>query len=58
MVVPLSVNRLPLLEGTCVSWGGPLSAAVYVARLPAAAAEGEAPAVSSAKRQVRELFDR
>ena len=51
--VPLSVSRLDRLEALCRAWGGPVSAAVYVAVFPNAG-----PLTTKAMRSMQELFDR
>jgi hypothetical protein len=51
--VPLSASRLNRLEALCRAWGGPVSAAVYVAVFPGAGA-----VTDNAMRSMQALFDR
>ncbi len=55
MAVPLSASRLDRLDVLCRHWGGPVSAAVYVALAPV---PGAAALLNAARRSLQALFDR
>ena len=56
MVVTANVGRLGMLPGLCASWGGVVSAAVYVAHLAAMPAAERAAAAARAAASVRDVF--
>ena len=56
LAVPLSAERLQLLEGSCSSYGGPVSAAVYLGLTPEQQAAGSL--LDDVKRAVHSLFGR
>ena len=53
VAVPLSADRLDRLGALCRQWGGPVSAAVYVATYA-----GGGPVIDDAMSSVQALFDR
>jgi len=55
MAVPLSASRLDRLEALCRHWGGPVSAAVYLALAPV---PGAAASLDAAQCSLQALFDR
>lgn len=57
MLVTATVGRLGMLPGQCASWGGVLSAAVYVAHLGGAADAKTTEKIASAVDAVRAVFN-
>lgn len=56
LLVTATVGRLGMLPGLCASWGGVLSAAVYVGHVGAATTPEAAAVTSDAKTAVRAVF--
>ncbi len=57
MFVTFTVGRLGMLPGQCASWGGVLSAAIYVGHIGNAATSEAAEANSSAADAVHTVFN-
>ncbi len=57
MLVTATVERLGMLPGLCASWGGVLSASVYLGRLASAPVEERARTAAQALTNVRSVFD-